>query len=55
MDIGQFGKIICIDTKSIRAVGRSTQGVKLSTLKPRDKIAAAVVIAPEKAKTHPEE
>ena len=50
MVIRQFGKIIRIDTKSIRAAGRSTQGVKLL-----DKVAAAVVIPPEEAKTQPEE
>ena len=30
MVISQFGKIIRIDTKSVRAAGRSTSGVKLS-------------------------
>ncbi len=44
MVISQFGKIIRIDTKSIRAAGRSTQGVKLLDLEPQDKVAAAVVI-----------
>jgi DNA gyrase subunit A len=43
-----------IDTKSIRAAGRSTQGVKLLDLEPQDKV-AAVVIPPEEAKTQPEE
>jgi DNA gyrase subunit A len=33
MVIGQFGKIIRIDTKSVRAVGRSTQGVQLLDLR----------------------
>ncbi len=55
MVISQFGKIIRIDTKSIRAAGRSTQGVKLLDLEPQDKVAAAVVIPPEEAKTLPEE
>ena len=55
MVISQFGKIIRIDTKSIRAAGRSTQGVKLLDLEPQDKVAAAVVIPPEEAKTQPEE
>ncbi len=55
MAISQFGKIIRIDTKSIRAAGRSTQGVKLLNLEPDDKVAAAVVIPPEEAKTQPEE
>jgi hypothetical protein len=31
-DASQFGKIIRIDTKSIRAAGRGTQGVKLLDL-----------------------
>ncbi|MCU1252436.1 MAG: gyrase, subunit [Edaphobacter sp.] len=55
MVISQFGKIIRIDTKSIRAAGRSTQGVKLLDLEPQDKVAAAVVIPPEEAKIQPEE
>ena len=55
MVISQFGKIIRIDTKSIRAAGRSTQGVKLLDLDSQDKVAAAVVIPPEEAKTQPEE
>jgi DNA gyrase subunit A len=55
MVISQFGKIIRIDTKSIRAAGRSTMGVKLLDLEPQDKVAAAVVIPPEEAKVQPEE
>jgi len=55
MAISQFGKIIRIDTKSIRAAGRSTQGVKLLNLESDDKVAAAVVIPPDEAKTLPEE
>jgi DNA gyrase subunit A len=47
MVISQFGKIIRIDTKTIRAAGRSTQGVKLLNLEPDDKVAAAVIIPPE--------
>jgi DNA gyrase subunit A len=50
MVISQFGKIIRIDTKSIRAAGRSTQGVKLLNLEPDDKVAAAVIIPPEELK-----
>jgi DNA gyrase subunit A len=53
MVIRQFGKIIRIETKTIRAAGRSTQGVKLIDLKPQDKVAAAVVIPPEKRKPNP--
>ncbi|WP_348267336.1 DNA gyrase subunit A [Edaphobacter paludis] len=55
MVISQFGKIIRIDTKSIRAAGRSTMGVKLLDLEDQDKVAAAVVIPPEEAKILPEE
>jgi DNA gyrase subunit A len=55
MVISQFGKIIRIDTKSIRAAGRGTMGVKLLDLENQDKVAAAVVIPPEEAKTLPEE
>ena len=55
MVISQFGKIIRIDTKSIRAAGRSTSGVKLLDLEDQDKVAAAVVIPPEEAKTQPED
>jgi DNA gyrase subunit A len=47
MVISQFGKMIRIDTNSIRAAGRSTQGVKLLNLEPDDKVAAAVIIPPE--------
>jgi DNA gyrase subunit A len=54
MVISQYGKIIRIDTKTIRAAGRSTQGVKLLNLEPEDKVAAAVVIPPEEAKIEPE-
>jgi DNA gyrase subunit A len=55
MAISQFGKIIRIDTKSIRAAGRSTQGVKLLNLEADDKVAAAVVIPPdESGKSEPE-
>src|SRR3984957_15305567 len=55
MVISQFGKIIRIDTKSVRAAGRSTSGVKLLDLEDQDKVAAAVVIPPEEAKAQPEE
>ncbi len=50
MVISQFGKIIRMDTKTIRAAGRSTQGVKLLNLEDGDKVAAAVVIPPEELK-----
>ena len=55
MVISQFGKIIRIDTKSIRAAGRGTSGVRLLDLDADDKVAAAVVIPPEEAKIQPEE
>jgi DNA gyrase subunit A len=54
MVISQYGKIIRIDTKTIREAGRSTQGVKLLNLEDEDKVAAAVVIPPEEAKQEPE-
>jgi DNA gyrase subunit A len=47
MVISQFGKIIRIDTKSVRAAGRATQGVRLLNLDDDDKVAAAVIIPPE--------
>jgi len=50
MVISQFGKMIRIDTKTIRAAGRATQGVRLLTLEPDDKVAAAVIIPPEELK-----
>jgi DNA gyrase subunit A len=51
MLISQFGKIIRIDTKTIRSAGRSTSGVKLLNLDTDDKVAAAVIIPPEDPKT----
>jgi DNA gyrase subunit A len=50
MVISQFGKIIRIDTKTIRAAGRATQGVRLLNLEQDDKVAAAVIIPPEELK-----
>src|SRR5580693_885168 len=50
MVISQFGKIIRIDTKSVRAAGRATMGVKLLDLDSDDKVAAAMVIPPEDPK-----
>jgi DNA gyrase subunit A len=55
MVISQFGKIIRIDTNTIRAAGRSTQGVKLLNLESDDKVAAAVVIPPEELNGKDEE
>ncbi|HVN94399.1 MAG TPA: DNA gyrase subunit A [Terracidiphilus sp.] len=47
MVISQFGKIIRCDTKTIRSAGRATQGVRILTLEPDDKVAATVIIPPE--------
>ncbi len=47
MVISQFGKIIRCDTKTIRAAGRATQGVRILNLEPDDKVAATVIIPPE--------
>jgi DNA gyrase subunit A len=44
MLISQFGKIIRIDTTTIREAGRSTQGVRLLNLEPGDRVASAAVI-----------
>ncbi len=44
MLISQFGKIIRIDTKTIREAGRSTQGVRLLHLEEGDRVASAVVL-----------
>ena len=45
--ISQWGKIIRIDTKTVRAAGRATQGVRLLNLEEDDKVAAAVIIPPD--------
>jgi DNA gyrase subunit A len=42
--VSQNGKIIRIESSTIRQAGRSTQGVKLVTLEEGDKVAAASVI-----------
>ena len=55
MVISQFGKIIRIDTKTIRAAGRATMGVKLLDLDDADKVAAAVTIPPEEVKAEGDE
>ncbi|MGA8629504.1 MAG: DNA gyrase C-terminal beta-propeller domain-containing protein [Terracidiphilus sp.] len=36
-----------MDTKTVRSAGRATQGVRLLSLEPDDKVAAAVIIPPE--------
>ncbi len=50
MVISQQGKIIRIDTKTVRAAGRSAGGVKLLDLDGDDKVAAAMTIPPEDPK-----
>jgi DNA gyrase subunit A len=52
MLISQFGKIIRIDTKTIREAGRSTQGVRLLHLEEGDRVASAVVLQ-EKVEEEP--
>ncbi|HKS72222.1 MAG TPA: DNA gyrase subunit A [Terriglobales bacterium] len=47
MLISQYGKIIRMDSKTIRESGRSSQGVRLLQLEPGDRVAAAVVIPEE--------
>jgi DNA gyrase subunit A len=47
MLISHYGKIIRMDSNTIRESGRNAQGVRLLHLEPGDKVAAAVVIAPE--------
>jgi DNA gyrase subunit A len=47
MLISQYGKIIRMDSSTIRESGRHAQGVRLLSLEPGDRVAAAVVIAPE--------
>jgi len=47
MLISQYGKIIRMDSNAIREYGRQAQGVRLLSLEPGDRVAAAVVIAPE--------
>jgi DNA gyrase subunit A len=47
MLISHYGKIIRMDSNTIRESGRNAQGVRLLHLEPGDRVAAAVVIAPE--------
>ena len=47
MLISHYGKIIRMDSKTIRESGRNAQGVRLLQMEPGDRVAAAVVIAPE--------
>ena len=47
MLISHYGKIIRMDSKTIRESGRNAQGVRLLHLEPGDRVAAAVVIVPD--------
>jgi len=47
MLISHYGKIIRMDSTTIRESGRNAQGVRLLNMEAGDKVAAAVVIAPE--------
>ncbi|HZQ24816.1 MAG TPA: DNA gyrase subunit A [Terriglobales bacterium] len=47
MLISQYGKIIRMDSSTIRESGRAAQGVRLLHLEPGDRVAAAVVIPAE--------
>src|SRR5436309_12121042 len=49
MLISQYGKIIRMDSSTIRESGRAAQGVRLLSLEAGDRVAAAVVILPEEA------
>ena len=49
MVISQFGKIIRIDTKTVRESGRSAQGVRLLHMEEGDRVAAASVIPADEA------
>src|ERR1700722_14428188 len=47
MLISQYGKIIRMDSKTIRESGRAAQGVRLLHMEAGDRVAAAVVIPPD--------
>jgi DNA gyrase subunit A len=49
MLISHYGKIIRMDSTTIRESGRNAQGVRLLQMEPGDRVAAAVVIAPDAA------
>jgi DNA gyrase subunit A len=53
MLISQYGKIIRMDSKTIRESGRNAQGVRLLHMEPGDRVAAAVVLAPEEEPNGP--
>jgi DNA gyrase subunit A len=44
MLISHYGKIIRMDSKTIRESGRNTQGVRVVNIETGDRVAAAVVI-----------
>jgi DNA gyrase subunit A len=47
MLISHYGKIIRMDSTTIRESGRNAQGVRLLHMEPGDRVAAAVVLAPD--------
>jgi len=47
MLISHYGKIIRMDSTTIRESGRNAQGVRLLNLEPGDRVAAAIVLAPD--------
>ena len=47
MIISHYGKIIRMDSTTIRESGRNAQGVRLLHMEPGDRVAAAVVLAPD--------
>jgi DNA gyrase subunit A len=47
MLISHYGKIIRMDSTTIRETARAAQGVRLLHMEPGDRVAAAVVLAPE--------
>jgi DNA gyrase subunit A len=47
MLISHYGKIIRMDSTTIRETARAAQGVRLLNMEPGDRVAAAVVIAPD--------
>ncbi len=52
MLISQYGKIIRMDSKTIRESGRAAQGVRLLNVEVGDRVAAVVVLAPEEEPTN---
>jgi DNA gyrase subunit A len=52
MLISHYGKIIRMDSTTIRESGRVAQGVRLLHMEPGDRVAAAVVLAPEAEPTN---